>query len=316
MPDTGERLLKIQACPMSASVHWDPKDDSKSDIKEWYEIYNKLPYQVKIGLIDEETEQRIIEIAKKYKIYKIGELGEISRIIRDSFVTNTFSAGIVQKRIIQKLKANEAQAKELFIELIQLRGEIASVDEDEMELKTEKLPIITALKKFPKLNEQQLSERKIKIQGDDKFRKSTIKNWLDDYTLQKGAQSHNNLERSDYVFNSENVNRLSFHEKRALSLILESYDEDTDLNININKKEVLFNALDDESMEVLREGLQKKENPTENKEVLKSGILGDFPVSGIEGVKIEKKVKKENIVKKDDIEERGQSKHIVNLKDI
>ncbi len=80
-----EQLLKLQACPMNASVNWDPRDDVQADIIEWYTHFNKLPFDVRIGLADEKIIEKILSLAKKYKIEDEFKIGEISRMTRGFF---------------------------------------------------------------------------------------------------------------------------------------------------------------------------------------------------------------------------------------
>lgn len=309
-------LLATQACPMSASVHWNPKEDSDDDIEKWLAIYNKLPYQVRMGLVDTETENRIVRIAKKYNIYRVEEVGELSRIIRDSFVTNTFQEKNTKARILERLKVDEDKVGTLYKELFLLRNKISAIEEGNLNAQIEKIPFVPAIKKYPELNQQLLGERKIVVFGDSDYVKPTLKNWLDDYTLRKGAQAHSNLDRSDYIFNSENIKVLTFDEKKHLLSILESYDEDRDLDIDTNKKVVLF---DTKQKEVNLNGYDSTIEPKDQKSEKdpKKSILGDFPLTGIETVELEHaKMEEEEEIKNDSDTRESQSKHIVNLKDI
>lgn len=304
---TDKRLLSKQACPMSASVHWDPTEDSKEDKRVWYEVYNKLPYQIRLGLVDEGTEGQILQIARKFDICKIGEVGEISRIIRDSFIVGVFEEQKIKERITSKLKLKEEDTEKLLIDLYKLRKKVSDIEGGEAEIKLEKMPIIPALKKFPEISHQLIGERKIKISGEENLREQSIKNWIDDYTLEKGAQMHSNLERSDYVFNSSNVEKLSFLEKKALSLILESYDKDADLPVDVERKIILFDTTEKEISAKLRRSVRKEEAKKK-----KTPVTESKKTVAKESVEEKDKNTKEN---QEEIEET-QSKHTINLKDI
>lgn len=296
-----------QACPAIASVHWNPIEDSKEEIIEWFEVYKKLPYQIRMGLIDEATKKHIFQIAQKFNICKIEEVGEISRIIRDSFVIGYFDEKAIKKRIIDKLKLTEEETIKLMVDLLDLRKRIGSVENDAMARTIEKISIIPALKKFPEINKQLIGERKIKLSQEENLSEQNIKNWIDDYTLEKGAQFHSNLERSDYVFNSKNVKNLAFLEKKQLLSILESYDNETDLSVDVKRKIVLFDVEEQEISPELRRSMEKK--AIEEKE--------------IQAVEVEKKIAREVVkeeAEKMETEQKEvkeiQSKHTINLKDI
>ncbi len=323
-----ERLIRKQACPMSASVHWDPKDDTQNDDLGWLEIYNKLPYQIRLGLVVEKTEENIIRIAKKFNIYKISEVGEISRIIRDSFVEGVFNEEKIKKRIVERIRIDENEAEKLIVELFSLRKKISDIENSGLDIEIERMPLISALKKFPEIGKQLLGESKIKISEEIEPRKQSIENWLDDYTIQKGSQAHNNLERSDYIFNSKNVSNLTFLEKKALLMILESYDENSDLEIDANRKIILFNNTAGEISEKLKESLEnKKQQETEEfiereiREVQEKEIPStEDQEKKVYDEKTEEmgKLKETESEKQKTTEEEGeiQSKHLINLKDV
>ncbi len=311
-----ERLIREQACPMSASVHWNPKEDTEKDEICWLEIYNKLSYQIKLGLVSKTTEDAVIEIAKKFDFYRAEEVGEISRIIRDSFVEGFFDEEGIRRRINQRIKLGENETEKLVIELFKLRKKIVEMESGGAEVRIEKSPLIPALKKFPEIGDQLIGENKIKIFGEDEFKKQTINNWLDDYTIQKGSQPHNNLERSDYIFNSKNISKLTFLEKKELLLVLESYDENNELEIDADRKLILFNNKEEEISIKLREFIKKEEEELlkDKKNPLTKEVLGG------ENLKKDTKKEKESeeFKKKEALQnkERIQSKHTINLKDI
>lgn len=283
-----ERLIRAQACPLTASIHWDPKEDTKDDDMAWLRVYNKIAYSFKMGLVSEKTEEAIIKLAKKFDLYRVEEIGEISRIIRESFVKGVFDEKEIKERIVERLKLNEENAQKLFVELFKLRRQIATAEGSEVGVKLEKITLLEALRKFPEIKEQPIGERKIKISGENELKKQSITNWLDDYTLEKGAYPHSSLERSDYIFNSKNVDNLTFEEKRQLSLILESYDQESELTVDVDQKKILFNAgsgedlqdlsanWKDETKEMFAENKKEKENvenleEPQNNEVTKEG---------------------------------------------
>ncbi len=300
-------LLRRQACPMSASIHWKPEDDTDKDIQTWLVVYNKLPYQIRVGLVDEKTEKEIVKIAKKYNLYKVGEVGEISRIIRDSFVIDGFNEADAKERIISNLRVEETAMIRLYEEMIELRKKIGNVQDGGLDVVIEKMPVMVAMDNFPEISNQLIGEKKIVLSETEKYEKPSIENWINDYTSQKGAQAHNNLERSDYIFNSKNVEKLTFEEKQKLAIILESYDEEEKLSVDVKRKIFLFDSIENNQKTLREEASPVKSNR-------RKSILGEFPL--VESENKDNSRKEEGMNGKKDFTTKDQSKHIINLKDI
>lgn len=289
-----ERLLTAQACPMSASVNWDPKGDSSEEVTRWLNVYNRLPHQIRVGLIMKETEESIIEFSTRFNILTPEQVGEVSRILRDSFVKGFFDENETKKRAVEKLGINENEVDTFLKELFQIKSFIEKTSKKENESEIETIPIILALKKYPTIERQILGEKKIvKYRTNEKIT-ATIRNWIEDYMSRKGAQSHDNIERSDYIFNSENTHGLSEIEKKELLSILESYDNDSNLEVNIAKGELVFDL---EKNTLIKHSLGGKRAESQM-------VTEEFPVTGIHEVDLKENLKKES------------SKHVVNLKDI
>lgn len=268
-----EQLLRLQACPMSAGVNWDPRDDTQADIVKWYAYYNKLPFDVRMGLADEAVLEAILSIAKNYGVLDEFKVGEISRMVREAFF-KVANKEEVKKRAQEKLGITENDT-ELFyeafkeiVELVRTRGR------EGFEKTTENIPIIPALKKYPGLGEQVLTNSNIKKLDTGEFVRPVISNWIDDYIQRKGAQAHDNIDRSDFLFNSENGRKLSIEERKLLGQVLDSYDNDTSVSIHVENQEVVFSEgyrpektkkIKDTNKEQKQKQEQKQEAPQEIK---------------------------------------------------
>ena len=98
----------------------------------------------------------------------------------------------------------------------------------------------TLLKRFPRLIDQNISQKPIKLLFNGEISKPTVGNWLADYRAYVGIGSHEINERSDYLLRSANVQNLSVEERERLGLILRSYDEGYLLPFSIAKQEIIF----------------------------------------------------------------------------
>jgi len=234
-----EQLLRHQACPMTASVSDDPRDDMKSDVARWYSYFNKLPLAIRWGLVDEEIIRKVLILSRKYKINDEFKIGEISRIIRENFFKPS-SEQQLRLRILEKLEIQDDRSDVFLQEIKVIIDEVESIGNQHVLEITEKIPIIPALKKFPLLRKQVIAKKNIKMFESKEFVTSSVGNWIDDYIQRKGAQAHNNIQRSDYIFNSENGLKLDTEDRKKVGIVLESYDNDNSLDVNTENQELLF----------------------------------------------------------------------------
>ncbi|MEA1925830.1 MAG: hypothetical protein U9M90_01100 [Patescibacteria group bacterium] len=234
-----EQLLRLQACPMSASVNWDPRDDVQADVVEWYTHFNKLPFDIRVGLADEKVIEKILLLAKKYKIEDEFKVGEISRMIRRFFFEPN-NQEVLTEQAKDKLKIKKEDGASFYENLMEIIELAQKEGREQFDKMTESIPIIPALKKYQKLKEQIVTKNNLKVLETGNFVRSTLGNWIDDYIQRKGAQSHDNIKRSDYLFNSVNGQKLSIEERKKMGKILESYDNDSVLDIHTEDQEVVF----------------------------------------------------------------------------
>lgn len=90
---------------------------------------------------------------------------------------------------------------------------------------------------------QPLTSQPIKIADFDQPVRPTVKNWLVDYVKIKGAGHHESLERSDYLFKSQNAQALSDQERNLVSKILQAYDDDLPLPVNEQTQNIILEKL-------------------------------------------------------------------------
>lgn len=236
-----EWLLNVQACPMDASVSWDPNQDTKAERIEWYEYYNLLPLSIRWGLAADEIIKQILVLAKKHGVFDEHRVGEISRIVREYFFKPPTEQQLVE-RIKDKFELPVEQIEPLIRGIKNIISEVIRVGNESVDEVTERIPIIPALKKFPELRNQIITEGSVILFETKEMVTGSVGNWIDDYIQRKGAQAHDNIQRSDYIFNSENGQRLEAEDRKKLGFVFESYDNDVSLEINTEAQEILFSA--------------------------------------------------------------------------
>lgn len=238
-PIENSQLLSVQACPMIASVHWNPKDDTDEDFTRWFGYFYKMPMVVRIGLADQRIRQAVLNISKRYNLMNIYAVGEISRILRDIYVFGIREVE-VRQRLEERLKLRGTDAEHFIVDLKVLVSLVLKVGQEEVEKEVDWLPIMKALEKYEKLGSQLISDRNIVLKNFTQPVVGNIKNWLEDYFSKVGTGAHGAIQRSEFLFNSENARNLTIEQRNRLSLILRSYDTGENLAIKKEEQEVVF----------------------------------------------------------------------------
>ncbi|MDP1846040.1 MAG: hypothetical protein Q8L09_04895 [Candidatus Moranbacteria bacterium] len=99
-----------------------------------------------------------------------------------------------------------------------------------------------ALHKFPNLGEQSVTMNPIKLKQFDHPVRPSVRNWLYDYTMQLGQTGHSSMDRTNYLFRSDNAKNLSSPERDKLAIILKSFDESVPLPIDGKRQEIVFES--------------------------------------------------------------------------
>ncbi len=106
--------------------------------------------------------------------------------------------------------------------------------------KIEKINLDKALKLYPGLGEQSITSNPLKLRYFPAPVRSSIKNWITDYHDALGAGKHSTMDRGNYLFHSENGKKLTPAERQKMSLVLKSLDEETMLDIDVDRQVIIF----------------------------------------------------------------------------
>lgn len=121
------------------------------------------------------------------------------------------------------------------------KAEKEKVEEERKEqARLEKLPLAEALRKFSKLGEQSITGNMIKLKYFPTPVRPSIKNWLTDYQDFAGGGRHGSVERGNFLFHGENAKRLTPLERRKLTFVLRTYDEDGEVQIDPDLQTIVF----------------------------------------------------------------------------
>ncbi|MEA2006767.1 MAG: hypothetical protein U9O20_01225 [Patescibacteria group bacterium] len=239
--DQQTKVSSRQASPYFASVNFEQEKDTKEERTELTRKFISLPRAIRYGLLDSETRKGIERVSNSFGVNDQNKIGEISRMVRNVYLEKIDKSEI-KKGAQEKIAIESARLDEFVKEVDRIAKKVKQRGEEEIAADSEELPIIPALKKFEKLGGQEITEGFIEIEVDleKKSVEPTIRNWLEDYIQNKGAQAHDNLERSDYLYKSANTELLSTQERDKLSFVLRSYDLDETILVSKGSQEVFF----------------------------------------------------------------------------
>ncbi len=241
-----EQRLDIQATPSMASVRLKMDDDLNGEVTEWFDKYNELPINIKLGLGSIEVRQEIKKFAGKFNLINEKSLGEISRIIRDVYVY-LIKREDIKKRLKEILRLNEKVVNESISSIAKIVALVKDVGNKKSEEYFEKLPLKKALEKYESISMEEVTSGRILDKKNDKYIEPTVGNWIEDYINSAGSGVHTKLERGKYLNNSVNTKNLEKEDRKKIEKLIKSYDENSNLIIDREEKIVLWNAHDDES---------------------------------------------------------------------
>ena len=103
-----------------------------------------------------------------------------------------------------------------------------------------KLPLLKALAEYPKLNEQLITNEKIRLKSQLDLVRPNLANWIRYYRDELGIGFHDQVTRGKFLFQSENGKKLSGDERERINLILKSLEEEFPIDINSEQNSIVF----------------------------------------------------------------------------
>lgn len=104
----------------------------------------------------------------------------------------------------------------------------------------EKLALVPALGKYPRLGEQQITKERIRVKNQPEPARPSLANWIRVYRDELGVGYHEPMVRGKFLFDSENGRHLTSEDRERLNLVLRSIEENVLLEIDTDKPEIVF----------------------------------------------------------------------------
>ncbi len=105
---------------------------------------------------------------------------------------------------------------------------------------TVRLPLLQALSKYESLGNQLVTRERIRVKSQPEPVRPSLLYWIKYYRDELGIGHHDNVQRGNFLFRSENGKHLSGEERERVNLVLKSLEENFPLEIDTERSEVIF----------------------------------------------------------------------------
>ncbi|PJA89176.1 MAG: hypothetical protein CO138_01800, partial [Candidatus Moranbacteria bacterium CG_4_9_14_3_um_filter_33_15] len=154
--------IKIERCtiPHSVFVTKNPDEETFEQLVELQNRFLQLPMEIRMKLNSYRTGEKIQRIGRMYNLNLL-QMADIARVIR-SFYFKEISLNAIAKILEKEMKVKFDVAQKISDFIVK---EIIQDDsfKKEYQLKFAKLSLFDAIKEYPEINEQLVTEDMIKI---------------------------------------------------------------------------------------------------------------------------------------------------------
>ncbi|EKE21333.1 MAG: hypothetical protein ACD_7C00279G0009 [uncultured bacterium] len=314
---------KLCLSPQAVFSTLNPDDETDEQVIKRQDKFIELPENIKDKLVSSETAEKIKTVCAHFNL-ELLQMAPVARVIRSYYFGEAKLedfASVIEKE--SKIKKEEAESIAKYI-----IDRIINKDvKPQVTVRKEKITIARAMEKYPEIKRQHLTGAFLETGG--KAFSPTIENWIGDYFSVVGAGNRDVMKRSSYLYHSKNVKGLNATERQKLSKILKSLDEEFLLEVDIDKKEIVFDLMPAENKNkfLIKEitnnkpqanqtNYQNEEATKKEEEIIKLEDKGSAPVASnrrfLDGFsnKTDKKEEEDKIIAKQ-VQEK-----IVELKNI
>lgn len=234
-----QQQIVVLTTPFFVPATENPELESAMQSKQICEYFVKQFRNIRYKLSSPDTSQKIQFIGKKYG-FELLRLANITRLIREYYFGEVrfddFPKEIEKRMSVSPLTAQEIARY--------IKQEILDWDPwAEYIAKLPKMPIRSILQQYPRIGDTDITSGYIGVRNSDDMENPTIKNWLHDYVLHLGQEQHSQMQRTEYLFHSENGMNLNSPDRAKLGIILKSFDDNLSLPVDEENQEIVFEAI-------------------------------------------------------------------------
>lgn len=232
-------ILYIATSPVAVPANSElKKESSETELARYEKIANLTPRK-RLAFSHFSIPQKIQAIGQKYG-FELLRLANITRLIREYYFGEVrfedFPAEIEKRVGVSLLTAQEITRR--------VKSEI--IDWDPWAEYIAKLPKMSAREMFEKklkIADTEITSGYVELRDSEDLEDPTIKNWIQDYISHLGYGQHSQMDRTQYLFHSENGKSLSSLDREKLGIILRSFDENIPLPVDEENGEIVFDGL-------------------------------------------------------------------------
>jgi len=225
--------------PMYLPSTQNPDAEMEQQIIARQNRFLQLPKSIRWKLASFETGYKIEAIGQKYG-FELLHLANITRLVREYYFgearLENFPAEIERRMGVSAFTAQEIARY--------IKSEIIDWDPWGQYIATlPKMTVRDIVQNRPKLAELEITDGYITFKNSEDLFDPSIKNWIRDYVAHLGYEKHSQMQRTQYLFHSENGRDLSSQDREKLGIILRSFDENTALPVDEENEEVVFDTV-------------------------------------------------------------------------
>ncbi len=222
---------------------------SLPSVKNWLRDYNRIYGMEKhdrmiihkymtenknVAKLNQLEKMVLLKVIEFYESLKFPTQSQFAKAFEDYLNQSDSDLELIEESLGLKTEALESNLND---SISALREEMLAGKGDVISDRIDNL-----MKKFPKVADQEITEKPIKLIYSGEVVRPTVENWLSDYSSFAGAEGREINDRSNYLLRSPNALDLKLEERVRLGLILRSVDEGYPLPCSSSQQKVLFNV--------------------------------------------------------------------------
>jgi hypothetical protein len=222
--------------------------DTKETVMSKWDKFDSLSEEVKEKVSSKNTALKIRDLRMFFKLNSM-QTASISRAICNYYFSEVKLEDfpVIFQR---EMGIDFEKSKQIANRVIRNIIEDKSIEETHQKSLV-KLSLSQALKEYPKLENQQITNDFLKLHYSEFPSRPTIKNWITDYYQNLGVGNHGIMERGNFLYHSENCKKLTSVERQKLALIFKSLSENMPLAIDAEKQQIVFPEISKEQITII-----------------------------------------------------------------
>lgn len=187
-------------------------------------------------------------------------IDEVNNEIGDSKVAAQISAGLVQT-VFRQFMDVYPEAQPLYDTWYHMGGDmpLTEAEVEKLVAKAEsllsvenlkiastiapqnpKLPLQRAMTEYPMLGQQTISSEMVKLRSQIAPVRGTLYNWIKAYRDELGVRKHDTIERTNFLFTSENGKKLTSEEKDRMHHVIEALEDGVAVEVDAKRQAIVW----------------------------------------------------------------------------